>query len=48
MVEWVGDNGDADIADDLRYLTMFVANLRAANTPEPDPEDVPPEPWPGD
>ena len=43
--------GDADIEDDLRYLDLFVSNLRAVGTrihgSEP-PVRVPPEPWPQD
>lgn len=43
---WVADHPDDDLEDDLRYVDMFIANLRAANTP--DPEEEPPDPWPGD
>lgn len=43
--------GDADIEDDLRYLDMFISNLRQVGTrihgSEP-PVRVPPEPWPQD
>ncbi|MBC8069516.1 MAG: VWA domain-containing protein [Deltaproteobacteria bacterium] len=45
---WLLDHPDDDIADDLRYLEMFVANLRARGAEDPPPSKNPPEPWPAD
>lgn len=45
---WLANNPDEDIADDMRYVQMFIANLRARGAAEPPPEKNPPEPWPAD
>jgi len=46
--EWLVANPDEDIADDLRYVQMFIDNLRARGAAEPPPEQNPAEPWPQD
>ncbi len=46
VAEWLQTHDDADIADDLRYIDLFVENLLAAGTPESDVVEV--EPWPYD
>lgn len=45
---WEAENDDADIADDLVYVRLFIENLeqRAGTTQSPTP--VLPEPWPAD
>lgn len=45
---WLTTRPDEDIADDLRYIDMFLANLRNRGAGEPAPEKNPPEPWPQD
>jgi Ca-activated chloride channel family protein len=45
---WLANNPDEDIADDMRYVQMFIDNLRARGAAEPPPEKNPPEPWPAD
>jgi Ca-activated chloride channel homolog len=45
---WLTDHPDEDIEDDLRYVRMFIDNLRARGAAEPPPEKNPPEPWPAD
>ncbi len=52
--EWLQDNPDFDIEDDLKYIRMFKANLIAKGATEPPPtqpgEAPPPapNPWPQD
>lgn len=48
VAAWDTRNMDADIADDLRYIDMFVANLRARGAENPPPHKNPPNPWPHD
>jgi Ca-activated chloride channel family protein len=49
VAAWLDTTPDPDIADDLRYVDMFIANLIAVEdtvptyTPAP-----PPNPWPAD
>ncbi len=45
---WLASRDDADIADDLRYVDMFIDNLRARGAAEPPPNANPPQPWPAD
>ena len=48
VVGWLADNPDFDIEDDLRYVRMFIANLRQRGAEDP-PENQPrPNPWPQD
>ncbi|MEL6344713.1 MAG: VWA domain-containing protein [Myxococcota bacterium] len=42
---WVADNPDPDIEDDLRYIDLFIENLRMAGAGQP---DAPADPWPND
>ena len=44
--EWLEDQPDEDIEDDLRYVRMFIENLQARSTPAR--PAVLPEPWPRD
>ncbi|MCA9541344.1 MAG: VWA domain-containing protein [Myxococcales bacterium] len=46
VAAWLASHDDDDIADDLRYVDLFIANLeaRGLNTPV----FQPPEPWPQD
>jgi Ca-activated chloride channel homolog len=46
---WVSDHPDPDIEDDLRYVDMFLANLKVVeeNVQPYTPAD-PPNPWPAD
>ena len=46
--EWLVVHPDEDIADDLRYVQMFIDNLRARGAEDPAPTKNPPEPWPAD
>jgi Ca-activated chloride channel family protein len=48
VTEWLADNPDDDIADDLRYIGLFMTNLRARGAEDPAPNQNPPEPWPND
>ncbi|MCA9662378.1 MAG: hypothetical protein KC486_28820, partial [Myxococcales bacterium] len=48
VVGWLNENPDADIEDDLKYIRLFIANLRARGAEEPPPSQDPPEPWPQD
>ncbi len=48
VVAWVGQNDDADIADDLIYIELFLANIEAQGGTTNTPNPVPPEPWPSD
>lgn len=48
VVAWEQENPDADIADDLRYVDMFIQNLRDRGAEEPAPEQEPADPWPQD
>ena len=43
---WLGRHDDADIADDLDYVDLFIANL--ARVEQQTPLATPPEPWPAD
>jgi Ca-activated chloride channel homolog len=45
---WLVDRPDPDLADDLRYVRTFIANLRARGAEDPAPSKNPPEPWPAD
>ncbi|MEM6989160.1 MAG: VWA domain-containing protein [Myxococcota bacterium] len=45
---WLDENDDFDIEDDLRYVDLFIDNLRARGAAEPPPQQNPPEPWPQD
>ncbi len=45
--QWLLTHEDADIADDQRYVVMFIDNLMARGASVP-PPTVPPEPWPAD
>lgn len=45
---WLGSNDDFDIEDDLRYVDLFIDNLRARGAAEPPANQNPPEPWPQD
>jgi Ca-activated chloride channel family protein len=44
---WLEDHPDADIADDLVYVGMFIENLEARSQEPQGPTPVP-EPWPHD
>ncbi len=46
--EWLEDNPDADIEDDLKYIRLFIDNLRQRGAEEPPPSQTPPDPWPQD
>ncbi|MEM6990707.1 MAG: VWA domain-containing protein [Myxococcota bacterium] len=46
--EWVGNNPDEDIADDLKYIDRFIENLERRGAAEPPPDQTPPNPWPND
>jgi len=47
--DWLGDNDDADIEDDLRYVDMFITNLGVViDSTEPYTPADPPNPWPAD
>ncbi len=45
---WLAEHDDFDIEDDLRYVDLFIDNLRARGAAEPPPNQNPPEPWPQD
>jgi Ca-activated chloride channel family protein len=45
---WLVTHPDDDIEDDLRYVELFMQNLRARGAEEPAPQQNPPEPWPSD
>ena len=45
---WLAQNPDADIEDDLKYIRIFIDNLRARGAEEPPPSQERPEPWPQD
>lgn len=46
---WLADHPDPDIQDDLRYVDLFVQNLRDAETTvQPYEPATPPDPWPAD
>lgn len=45
---WLATHDDDDITDDVRYVDMFIENLRARGAAEPPPSANPPEPWPAD
>ncbi len=45
---WLTQTPDADIEDDLRYLDLFIANLRARGAEDPPDTRPRPEPWPQD
>ncbi|MBL4685739.1 MAG: hypothetical protein JKY37_14185, partial [Nannocystaceae bacterium] len=45
---WLASHDDFDIEDDLRYVELFIDNLRARGATEPPPNQNPPEPWPQD
>ena len=46
---WLGENEDLDIADDLRYVELFIANLQPDIDANPDYPTAPPgNPWPAD
>lgn len=45
---WLADNPDYDIEDDLKYIRLFIDNLRDAGAEEPPPDQNPPNPWPND
>lgn len=47
--DWLDENPDYDIEDDLKYVRLFIDNLQARGGSEPlEPDQVPPEPWPAD
>jgi len=49
--DWLADNPDYDIEDDLVYVRLFIENLQArgdAGTLEPESLPPAPEPWPHD
>jgi Ca-activated chloride channel family protein len=48
VAQWVSAHDDADIADDLIYIGLFIANLEAQGGTTHTPNPVPPEPWPSD
>lgn len=48
VADWVEGQPDADIEDDLRYIRLFIANLRTRGADDPAPDRNPPEPWPRD
>jgi Ca-activated chloride channel family protein len=48
VTAWLASNPDDDIADDLRYIVMFMDNLRARGAEDPPPHQNPPDPWPQD
>tara|TARA_R110002096_G_scaffold143328_1_gene299089 strand:+ start:47337 stop:48878 length:1542 start_codon:yes stop_codon:yes gene_type:complete len=46
---WLSENEDLDIADDLRYVELFIANLQPDIDANPDYPTAPPgNPWPAD
>ncbi len=45
---WLESNPDADIEDDLKYIDLFIENLRSRGAEEPPPSQDPPQPWPED
>ena len=45
---WLADNPDFDIEDDLKYIRLFIENLRDRGAAEPPPSQLPPNPWPED
>ncbi len=45
---WLRDHDDEDIADDLKYMRMFIANLVARGAADAPPTAPLPEPWPAD
>jgi Ca-activated chloride channel family protein len=45
---WETENPDADIADDLVYVDLFIDNLRARGAEDPAPDAPRPDPWPKD
>ncbi|MEO7331904.1 MAG: hypothetical protein ABI193_25230, partial [Minicystis sp.] len=49
VAQWLTKTPDADIADDLKYVDLFIENLTVAaqNVAPYEPAD-PPEPWPAD
>ncbi len=48
VAEWTSTFDDADIVDDLRYVDLFIANLRQRGAVSPADDVDPPEPWPQD
>jgi Ca-activated chloride channel family protein len=45
--DWLTENPDFDIEDDLKYVRLFIENLEARGGGQSEtPEPVPPEPWP--
>jgi Ca-activated chloride channel family protein len=47
--EWLDENPDFDIEDDLKYIRMFIENLQERGDGGPlEPDTIPPEPWPQD
>jgi Ca-activated chloride channel family protein len=48
VASWLLTRDDADIADDLIYIELFIANLEAQGGTTHTPNPVPPEPWPSD
>lgn len=46
--QWLSDNPDADIEDDLDYIRKFINNLDANGAAELPPVPNPPNPWPRD
>lgn len=45
---WLTDHPDDDVADDLEYVRMFIANLVARGGDRSPPTQHLPEPWPAD
>jgi Ca-activated chloride channel family protein len=48
VAQWEAATPDSDIADDLRWVDRFVANLRVFGAEDPPPQATPPDPWPKD
>jgi Ca-activated chloride channel family protein len=48
VAAWLASNQDADIEDDLRYLDLFIENLRDRGAEDPPDTRPLPEPWPQD
>lgn len=46
--DWLADNPDEDIADDLKYIDKFIDNLEDRGAGAPPPDQTPPNPWPND